>query len=311
MRISAGEAVRSVRARVATALALAFLASLAGAKEVPYLSGRVNDTAGMIPVEMRARIEGSLAELEKQTGAQVAVLTVESLDGEPLEDYSHQVAETWKLGRKGVDDGVLLLIAKGDRKMRIEVGYGLEAKLTDIQCKRILDDVVRPAFRNGDFGAGVEAGVDAIIATIEGKEVTVPRSASGAKSVSDLPLLPRLIATLVFVVVIGLFSALALLGKGCQSWFLYVFLMPFYAVFPFALWGTAGALLIPAWVIGFPVAKFWLGKTGGGKTFLKAHPGLVAFAASGGHSGSGGGWSSGGFSGGGGSFGGGGASSSW
>jgi len=311
VRILAGRAVPAVRVWLPTAIALAFLASFAGAKEVPFLSGRVNDTAGMIPAEARTRIEGALAELEKQTGAQVAVLTVESLDGEPLEDYSHQVAETWKLGRKGVDDGILLLIAKGDRKMRIEVGYGLEPKLTDLQCKRILDGVVRPAFRDGDFGAGVEAGVDAIIATIEGKEMTVPRPASGAKSVSDLPVLPRLIATLVFVVVIGLFSALALLGKGCQSWFLYVFLMPFYAVFPFALWGTVAALLIPAWIIGFPVAKFWLGKTTGGKSFLAAHPGLVSFAASGGHSGSGGGWSSGGFSGGGGSFGGGGASSSW
>lgn len=311
MRLFTGRAVPAARAWVPAAIALVFLAPYADAKEVPYLSGRVNDTAAMIPTEVRTRIEGALKELEKQTGAQVAVLTIDSLDGEPLEDYTLRVAQTWKLGRKGVDDGVLLLIAKDERKMRIEVGYGLEPKLTDLQCKRILDDVIRPAFRNGDFGAGVESGVNAIIGTIQGKDVIPARSPSGSTSVSDLSLVPRMIASLIFLVVIGVFSALALLGKGCQSWFLYVFLMPFYAVFPFALWGTLGALLIPAWVVGFPIAKQWLGKTSGGKSFLAAHPGLVAFAASSGHGGSGGGWNSGGFSGGGGSFGGGGSSSSW
>jgi uncharacterized protein len=307
----AGRAVLPRRTWLLFALALALIAATTSARDVPYLSGHVNDTAGMIPSEVRNRIEATLADFEKQTGAQVAVLTIDSLDGEVLEDYSIRVAQTWKLGRKGVDDGALLLIAKGDRKMRIEVGYGLEPKLTDLQCKRILDDVIRPAFRGGDFGAGLAAGVDAIIGTIEGKDVIPARASSDSGSVSDLPVGPKLIASLVFLVVVGLFSALALLGKGCQGWFLYVFLMPFYGVFPFALWGPVGAVLIPAWVIGFPIAKYWLGKTSGGKGFLAAHPGLVAFAASGGHGGSGGGWSSGGFSGGGGSFGGGGASGGW
>ncbi len=281
------------------------------ARDVPYLSGRVNDTAGMITAEVRDRLETKLANFEKQTGAQVAVLTIGSLDGEVLEDYSLKVAQTWKLGHKGVDDGVLLLIAKDDRKMRIEVGYGLEGKLTDAQCRRILDDVVRPAFRSGDFGGGVEAGVDAITGTIQGKDVIPARGASRGARISKAPLGARVIGSVVFTIVIGVFSILALMSKGCQSWFLYVFLMPFYAVFPLALWGALGALLIPAWVIGFPIAKYWLRKTPGGTSFLKAHPGLVAFAASSGHSGRGGGWSSGGFSGGGGSFGGGGASGGW
>jgi uncharacterized protein len=115
-----------------------------------------------------------------------------------------------------------------------------------------------------------------------------------------------------FVIVLGILSAVALFGKGCGSWFLYPFLMPFYLAFPFAFWGPPGLALLPIWVIGFPIAKLLLGNTAAGKGFLAAHPGLIAFAASSGHSGSGGGWSSGGgFSGGGGSFGGGGSSSSW
>jgi len=299
------------RARIALAAALLAAAAAVAARDVPYLSGRVNDTAGMIPAEVRDRLESKLAAFEKETGAQVAVLTIDSLDGEVLEDYSLKVAQTWKLGHKGADDGVLLLVAKGDRKMRIEVGYGLEGKLTDAQCRRILDDVVRPAFRNGDFGRGIETGVDAITGTIQGKDVIPARSLAAGRRASEVPLGARVLGSLIFTVVIGVFSILALMSKGCQSWFLYVFLMPFYAAFPLALWGALGAVLIPIWVIGFPIAKYWLRKTPAGKSFLKEHPGLVAFAASSGHSSSGHGWSSGGFSGGGGSFGGGGASGGW
>ena len=292
--------------------ALLAAAAPAVAREVPFLTGRVNDTAGMLAPEVRERLDGKLADLEKSTGAQVAVLTVASLEGDVLEEYALKVAQTWKLGRKGADDGALLLIARDDRKMRIEVGYGLEAKLTDIACKRILDDVVRPAFRDGDFGRGVEAGVDAIAGTVQGKDVLPPPGAAPARSLSTIPLAVRLFGSLLFVIVIGTFSALALFGKGCGSWFLYPFLMPFYLAFPFAFWGPPGLVLLPIWVIGFPIAKLLLGNTAAGKGFLAAHPGLIAFAASSGHSGSGGGWSSGGgFSGGGGSFGGGGSSSSW
>ncbi len=282
------------------------------ARDVPFLTGRVNDTAGMLPVAARESVEAKLAALEKSTGAQVAVLTIASLEGEPLEEYALKVAQTWKLGRKGVDDGALLLVSRDDRKMRIEVGYGLEAKLTDIACKRILDDVVRPAFRDGDFGRGVEAGVDAIAGTVEGKDV-LPAAGSGSRgATAPPPLAARLLGTLIFAVVIGVFSFLAVFGKGCMSWFLYAFLMPFYAAFPAAFWGRPGFAMFPIWVLGFPLAKLTLGKTAAGKGFLKAHPGLATFAASSGRSGSGGGWSSGGgFSGGGGSFGGGGASSSW
>ncbi|HQT96131.1 MAG TPA: TPM domain-containing protein, partial [Thermoanaerobaculaceae bacterium] len=116
------------RSRALPLLVAALLATpLAAAVEVPFLSGHVNDTAAMIPAGVREQIETKLAAFEKTTGAQVVVLTVPSLNGEPIEDYSIKVAQTWKLGRKGVDDGVLFLVARDDRRMRIEVGYGLEA----------------------------------------------------------------------------------------------------------------------------------------------------------------------------------------
>jgi uncharacterized protein len=299
--------------RVCLVFAAVFLLVAPGlaALDVPYLSGHVNDTAGMIPAAVRDRLEDKLAAFEKQTGAQVAVLTVPGLAGEVLEDYSLKVAETWKLGRKGVDDGVLVLIARDDRKMRIEVGYGLEGKLTDAQCRRILDNVIRPAFRNGEFGKGVEAGVDAVTGTIQGKDVIPTSPPSASKQFSAKPIGLQLMGIGIFVLVIGVFSLLALLSKGAQSWFLYVFLVPFWAVFPLAFFGSAGLVALLAWVVGFPIAKHWLHGTRAGKSFLKGHPGLVAFAASGGHSGSGSGWSSGGFSGGGGGFGGGGASGGW
>jgi uncharacterized protein len=125
----------------------------------------------MIPEDARQRIEQKLAAFEKSTGAQVAVLTVESLDGDPIEDYSMRVVETWKLGKKEKDNGVLLLIAEQDRKMRIEVGYGLEGDLTDLESGRIVDNVIRPDFQKGDFAGGIEHGVDSILSALGGGEV--------------------------------------------------------------------------------------------------------------------------------------------
>ncbi len=294
-------------------LLLALAATPVTALDVPFLAGHVNDYAGMVPAETAARLEERLGELERRTGAQVAVLTVESLEGDPIEDFSLRVAETWKLGEKGKDNGVLFLVAKEDRKMRIEVGYGLEATLPDALAKRILDSVARPRFRAGDFGGGIEATVTAIAAAIEGDTAAIPAETGPTPHPAmQMPILARVGGMLIFVVVIGLFSLLALFGKGCQSWFLYVFLMPFYFAFPLAFVGPAGLVLFALWLVGFPILKYLLGKTPGGQRFLAAHPDLVQFVTTSGGSGSGG-WSSGGssFSGGGGSFGGGGASSSW
>jgi uncharacterized protein len=265
----------------------------------------------MVPGGGRERIERKLEQFEKETTTQIAVLTVPSLEGESLEDFSMRVAKTWKLGQKGKDNGVLLLIARDDRKMRLEVGYGLEGTLTDALCRRILDGAIRPRLRGGDYGGGVESGADAVIAALSGQ--AIPEAPSGL--MSGAPALPwpaRLAGLSVFTVVVGVFSLLAALGPGALGWFLYVFLIPFYAAFPSALiHPRAGALLVPCWLIGLPIARNFLHRSDAGKSFLARHPGLVAFAASGGRGHGGGFHGSGAFSGGGGSFGGGGASSSW
>lgn len=297
--------------------ALLLLAATVSAKEVPYLSGRVNDLAGLLDTGQRERVEARLAALEQATGAQVAVLTVDSLEGEVLEDYTMRVVETWKLGRQGHDDGVLFLVAVADRKMRLEVGYGLEGTLTDALTRRILDNVVRPRFKSGDFGGGIEAGVESVAGTLQGQDV-VPAEAPAGTSAVPPPLAARIVGMLIFTLVVSVFSIVAIFNSGCQSWFLYLFLTPFYATFPsLFLTPYVGLPILAAWLIGFPILKFWLGRTPGGKAFLKARPSLATFGASRGLSSSGGGWSSGSsssgssFSGGGGSFGGGGSSSSW
>ncbi len=302
---------------VAAAIVLALVAGGASALEVPYLSGRVNDLADLVSAETEARIAASLEDFENRTGHQLAVLTVPSLEGEALEEYSLRVAQTWGLGRAEQDDGVLLLIARDDRKMRIEVGYGLEADLTDAESGRILRNILTPSFKAGDFDGGIERGVGAIVGTLEGKEVVPQDAPTGG---NDMPLSARLFMGLMFFFVVGIFSMLAIFGSGCQGWFLYAFLIPFWASFPIAIFGPrGGGIALMAWVLGAPVLKVLFGHTGLGKRWVESNPFLGKWHSSGGgSSGSGGGWSSGGggfssggFSGGGGSFGGGGASGSW
>src|SRR5262249_9977140 len=190
-----------------------------------------------------------------RSGAQVAVLVVPSLEGESLEAYSVRVAQTWKLGRKGVDDGVLFLVARNDRKMRIEVGYGLESRITDARSREILDEQVRPRFRADDFDGGIEAGVDAIAALVEGKPLPRP-AASRPRGSSGMNLLPRLFVGAIFTLVVGVHSLVAVLTPGAMGWFLYVFLMPFYAAFPsFIVPPYGGVVACGAWILLFPVLR--------------------------------------------------------
>src|SRR4029079_12582022 len=156
---------------LAVLVVLLVLPFTAAAKDIPPLTGRIVDQANLLTPEQRQRIETKLAQFEQQTGDQVAVLTVDSLDGEAIEDYANKVGRAWALGQKGKDNGVLLLVSKGDRKMRIEVGYGLEPVLTDLQTKIIQDQMIIPYFKKGDLGGGIEAGVNAILSTINGKPV--------------------------------------------------------------------------------------------------------------------------------------------
>lgn len=154
---------------LALLLSLTFAACSWAALAVPALKGRVNDTADILSPGTRQQLESMLAELERSDSTQIAVLTIASLEGEVLEEFSLKVAETWKIGQKGKDNGALLLIAKNDRKLRIETGYGLEGRLTDLQAGRIIRDVIRPKFRDGDFDGGTLAGVTAMIAAVRGE----------------------------------------------------------------------------------------------------------------------------------------------
>ena len=276
-------------------LALWAPAALA-AKEVPFLATRVNDLANIVPQAVRERLETQLEDLERRSGAQVAVLTVDSLDGDTIEDFSVRVFQTWKIGRKGVDDGALLVVARQERRMRIEVGYGLEERLTDARSRHILDNVVRPHFRDGNFGAGIQAGVEAIVATVEGAALPSPRPAPSHQFGSIVGLI---FFAGIFVIVIGTFSLVALVAPGAVGWFLYLFLAPFYAAFPTAMFPPYGGLIAAgAWLVLFPILRTFL-HTPQGKEFRKRHGWVASPSAGGG----GGRWrSGGGFSGGGGGF---------
>ncbi len=158
-------------------LGIVFLTSAVWGLEIPPLTGRVVDKAQLLSPTAASKIDSALAAHESQTSNQLVVLTLPSLEGQPLEEFSHQVATAWALGQKGTDNGVLFLIAVKEKKLRIEVGYGLEGTLTDAKSSRIIRHEVVPRFRAGDFSGGVVAGVNAILGTIEGT-YTNPNSSS-------------------------------------------------------------------------------------------------------------------------------------
>ena len=233
------------------------------AVEVPFPSGRVTDMAGMLSSSTFAELESVLKAHEDSTSNQIVVLIIPSLEGESLEGYSIKVAETWKLGQKGKDNGVLLLVARDDRKVRIEVGRGLEGDLTDQTCGMIIRHRIVPRFRDGDFDAGVRAGVLAILEAIGGSYKPEEKEGLG-----DLQ--GRILGFLLFLVVVGIFTAIALFSTGFMSWFLYLFLMPFWGLFPPAMLGsTPGLALFGMYAIGFLVLKMWLKKSPMGMSLVK------------------------------------------
>jgi len=264
---------------------------------------------------------------EAQTSNQVAVLTVPTIGEESIEDYAVRVFEAWKLGQKGKDNGVLIVVVPNERRMRIEVGYGLEGTLTDGLAGRIIRNDMTPRFKEGDYNGGIEAGVKSVISLLEGgkapeAEDTTGVSGKPAKSGlhlegPDLSITERILFGAFIFGIIGLFTVIGVLAPGV-GWFLYFFLIPFWATFPIVVVGTTGTLyLLMAYAVGFPLAKVLISRTKRFKEIQKS------FETKGGASiggmwvtsgGSGGGSSfssGGGFSGGGGSSGGGGASGSW
>lgn len=163
---------------------------------VPALSGRVNDYGVMISAQARADIEAKLQQFETTESTQIVILTVPSLEGDPIEDFSIRVADAWKIGHKGSDNGVLLIVSRDDRKVRIEVGYGLEGKLTDLLSGRIIRDEISPAFKAGQFDAGFVRAVDVLIAVAHGEYKAKPQAKKGKPS---MPLLAIILLLFYFM----------------------------------------------------------------------------------------------------------------
>jgi len=290
-------------------------------RAVPELWGlHVHDDAHVLSQTTVDQLEKRLKAYEDSTSNQLAILIIPALDGEVLEQYSLRVAEAWRLGQAKQDNGALLLIAVNDRKMRIETGQGLEGVLTDAVCSRIIRREMAPSFREGDYDGGVTAAVNAMIAAIGGEYTA---EAGDNNDTADLSWRERLFIGLFIFLVLGIFTVIGILAPGCAGWFLYAFLIPFYALFPMIIAGTGGGLaILIVYLIAYPLLKLLLPKTAWGSKVVKKLGSTGKARGGSWSSGTGwGGWTGGfgggssggggGFSGGGGSFGGGGSSGSW
>ncbi len=287
--------------RAATGLALLLAALLAHAEvAVPPLTARVTDLTGTLSGGAVTRIEAKLADLEAKKGSQIAVLIVPTTQPEEIEQFGIRVEDTWKLGRKGVDDGVILIVAKNDRRVRIEVGRGLEGALPDALANRIITETITPHFKLGDYDGGVEAGVDQMISVVNGEPLPEPdrkwERHSGLGHFLPLLLVVVFVASGVLRAIFGrLLGSVATGGlTGGIAWLLSHFL-------PIGV--GAGivaflfAMLAGSTSRGWSAGSGWGGGFGGG--------------LGGGFGGGGFGGGGGGFSGGGGGGAGGGASGSW
>jgi uncharacterized protein len=174
---------------------------------VPPLRALVTDLTGTLTPDQQARLEARLRQFEERKGTQIAVLVVPTTRPEEVEQYAMRVVEQWKLGRKKVDDGVLLLVAKNDRAMRIEVGYGLEGVLNDATAKRIVSEVITPRFREGDYFAGIDAATDRIARLVEGEALPAP-AAQGPAAADDIGRLAPLLLLIALVAGSALRAAL-------------------------------------------------------------------------------------------------------
>ena len=273
---------------------------------VPPLVGRAVDQTGTLSSDEMASLNQTLMNFEARKGSQVAVLIVPTTAPETIEQYSLRVAEAWKIGRKKIDDGAILVVAKDDRKLRIEVGYGLEGALTDVTSKRIIDEIITPRFRSGDFAGGISAGVDRIIRVVDGESLPAPapRQQQSSDFLSHIDLLNPFTLFAVFIVSTILRTTLGrLIGAvatggivGALAWLIAGSLAASFIAAIIAFLFTMFAE-IPTSSSGRGSGRGW---SGGGSY----SGGSWGGSSSSGSSDSGGG-------GGGGSFGGGGASGSW
>ena len=281
--------------------AIPSIAAAQGLQPIPSLERRVTDAADILSADQEAALEEKLAEFETRKGAQIAVLAVASTAPEEIEQYSIRVVDAWKLGRKGVDDGALLIIAVEDRRLRIEVGRGLEGVLTDLTSNRIIDETITPLFRAGDYAGGVNAGIDRMIAVVDGEPLPEPEQQwKGSEGGSF-----ENIIELVFVLAIVLSAILRkILGRILGA----VTTGGVLGALGLMVTGALG-LAVLAGVVGFVVAL-----AGGVPTGRFASHGRRGRWDGGGFGGGGfggGGFGGGGFGGLGGGFGGGGASGRW
>ena len=259
---------------------------------VPALKARVTDLTGTLSAEQKSTLEQRIAAFEAKKGSQLALLMLPTTKPEEIEQYSIRVAEAWKIGRKGTDDGVILIVAKDDRRLRIEVGYGLEGAIPDGVANRVISETITPRFKAGDFYGGISAGVDQLIRLVEGEKLPPPSSQqSRQSSAQGIDFMQWIVPAIFFVIIVGgilkavlvrvMGSAAAGLAAGVIAWLVLGL-------------GIAAIAAIVAFIL----------------TFVNAGRGFSA----GGLGAGGGGFSSGGSSswgGGGGSFGGGGASGRW
>ncbi len=274
--------------------------------DVPKLQGYVNDYAEMISPSAKSKIEEELRAFEQSDSTQIVILTIPSLEGENIEEFSIKVAEVWKIGQQQRDNGILLIVSKQERKIRIEVGRGLEGRLTDLMAGRIIDQVIKPRFKQGDFNAGFITGASALIDATRGEFKAEQRPAQRRQK-GFPPFLTFLLFFGIFVLILGSLSRI--------------------------LGGIGGAIGLPALVhltvvragilpsiilalVGFGSGFFLSSLFSSGRSGIGRHRGhgggfFYGPWMGGSSIGGGGGFSGGGFSGGGGSFGGGGASGGW
>ena len=272
-------------------------------QSIPALDARVTDLTGTLTAGQQAELEQKLADFEARKGAQLAVLLVPSTQPEDIEQYSIRVAESWKLGRKKVDDGALLIIAKDDHTLRIENGYGLEGVLTDAASNRIITDTMVPLLRQGQYFAAITAGVDQMIGLIDGESLPPPdrtwqrRTEGGWRNVLPIAVVGFLVLSSVLRAMFGRAAGSALTGGG-TGLLVYLF--------------TQAVGLAIGVGVGSFLAALLLGLNGGGWSSGGRGGFGGGFGGFGGFGGMGGGFGGGGgFSGGGGGFGGGGASGRW
>jgi uncharacterized protein len=275
------------------AAALLTIAQAQAQVAVPALTGRIVDLAGLLGADQQKELDSIVAAFEQRKGSQIVVLTVPSTAPEPIESFSIRVADEWNIGRKGVDDGVIVVVARDDRAMRLEVGYGLEGVVPDAVAKRLIEDYFAPRFAQGDWYGGLASGIGALTKLIEGETLPAPESRRDRSGGDSLETYAVLFFLLVFVAggllraMLGRLGGAAVVGgtAGVAGWLLLgsLFLAGLAAVVAFVLTLAAGAGVRPG--------GWRSGTTRGGW--------------------GGGGFGSGGFRGGGGGFGGGGASGRW